>query len=275
MDQIQSALPWVAVLLISGGQLALCFKLASGISTALRDISMLLGGQQPPKTVPAPVPPISVPLSPATIPPAGSLQPAVKTGQGPPVALPVTQAPPPKDNFDACMVFVWPEEGGFSNDPQDHGGPTNLGVTEPDLVRAGMPATIDDIKALTKPIAASRIYRPFYWNAMHCDELPRGVDLCVFDLGINAGIHEAAKLLQRDVGVTTDGVIGPLTIAAVKNKPAADIIRTFTEERLSFYQSLKQFDRFGRDWTKRTNDCHAAALKMAQGAAALAPVAKS
>ena len=182
---------------------------------------------------------------------------------------------PPSDNFNACMAFVWPEEGGFSNDPQDHGGPTNLGVTEPDLVRAGMPATIDDIKALTKPIAAARIYRPFYWNAMHCDELPRGVDLCVFDLGINAGIHEAAKLLQRDVGVATDGVIGPLTIAAVKTKAPADIIRTFTEERLSFYQSLKQFDRFGRDWTKRTNDCHAAALKMAGGAVAPAPLAKT
>lgn len=223
--------------------------------------------------VPAPAVPTLSPV--ATHPVLLPYAPAPAPLPAPSKPIPVPAAVVVKDNFDDCMAFVWPEEGGFSNDPQDHGGPTNLGVTGPDLVRAGMPSSIDDIKALTKPVAAARIYRPFYWNAMHCDELPHGVDLCVFDLGINAGIHEAAKLLQRDVGTVTDGVIGPKTIAAAHAKVAADIIRTFTEERLGFYQSLRQFDRFGRDWTKRTNDCHAAALKMAMEAAAPAPLAKT
>lgn len=164
------------------------------------------------------------------------------------------------------MAFVWPEEGGFSNDPQDHGGPTNLGVTLPDLERAGLPPTIEELKSLTKDSAANQIYRPFYWNAMHCDELPPGVDLEVFDLGINAGIHEAAKLLQRAVGAVADGVIGPKTIAAVHAMAPLAIIQAFNTERVTFYKSLKQFDRFGRDWLKRSADCYAASTKMATNA---------
>lgn len=184
---------------------------------------------------------------------------ATPTCQLPPKPLPTTA-----DRFAECMAFVWPEEGGFSNDPQDHGGPTNLGVTEEDLAQVGLPHTLGDIKALTKDVAANRVYRPLYWNAMHCDELPAGVDLEVFDLGINAGIHEAAKLLQKDVGTAQDGVIGPLTLAAAHAKPSQSIIATFNNERVTFYKSLKQFDRFGRDWLKRSADCYALATKMAK-----------
>lgn len=218
----------------------------------------------PPATHPTPVVAAPIPV-----------QPAIKPVVAPSIAVPALHPTVASDNFDACMAFVWPEEGGFSNDPQDHGGPTNLGVTAPDLVAAGMPSTIDDIKALTKPVAAARIYRPQYWNAMHCDELPHGVDLCVFDLGINAGIHESARLLQHAVGTTVDGVVGPKTISATKASDPVAIINTFTDERLNFYKSLKQFDRFGRDWTSRTNHCHTAALKMASEAAAPAPLAKT
>jgi lysozyme family protein len=273
-DILQNLLSKADLLIVFMGMALLLWRSLSALQSSNSEnvsltqmlAKLIVGQQVPDKPLPSPV----VPPKPAAVQP--SVPASAKPSEPP---KPPPAAPAASDNFNACMAFVWPEEGGFSNDPQDHGGPTNLGVTIPDLAQAGMPATVDDVKALTKPIAAARIYRPFYWNAMHCDELPRGVDLCVFDLGINAGIHEAAKLLQRDVGTATDGVIGPATIAAAHARAAADIIRTFTEERLSFYQSLKQFDRFGRDWTKRTNDCHAAALKMAGEAASAAPLAKT
>jgi lysozyme family protein len=271
IQALLTALPWLAAVIVP----VVIFLRMSRTQDKLVDVlGEALGRHLTPATGAVPavpslpsVPPALSPAAPHPVAPPAPLGAAAK-----PVPAPAPVTGP--DNFDACMAFVWPEEGGFSNDPQDHGGPTNLGVTGPDLVRAGMPSSIEDIKALTKPVAAARIYRPFYWNAMHCDELPRGVDLCVFDLGINAGIHEAAKLLQRAVGATEDGVIGPLTIAAARTKPAADIIRTFTEERLAFYRSLKQFDRFGRDWTSRTNHCQTAALKMA-GETVTPPLAAS
>ena len=62
---------------------------------------------------------------------------------------------------------------------------------------------------------AKRIYRAKYWDAQRCDELPAGVDYAVFDYGVNSGIGRSKKVLQRVVGVTADGVLGPATMRAV------------------------------------------------------------
>ena len=61
------------------------------------------------------------------------------------------------------------------------------------------------------------IYRKNYWDRMKCDDLPRGLDLCVFDFGVNAGTGRSAKYLQRMIGTTVDGGIGPNTLRAVAN----------------------------------------------------------
>src|SRR6516165_7677378 len=49
------------------------------------------------------------------------------------------------------------------------------------------------------------------------DALPPGVDLSVFDMGVNAGIWRSVRLLQQALGFTgeeMDGSIGPETLAA-------------------------------------------------------------
>ena len=50
---------------------------------------------------------------------------------------------------------------------------------------------------------------------MQCGALPAGLDLEVFDFGVNSGPAESVKTLQRLVGVTQDGSVGPITLAAV------------------------------------------------------------
>ena len=40
---------------------------------------------------------------------------------------------------------------------------------------------------------------------MKGDQLPSGLDLCVFDFGVNAGTGRAAKYLQKMIGATADG----------------------------------------------------------------------
>ena len=49
------------------------------------------------------------------------------------------------------------------------------------------------------------------------DALPTGVDLSVFDMGVNAGSWRSARLLQRALGFTGEEVdccMGPETLAA-------------------------------------------------------------
>jgi uncharacterized phiE125 gp8 family phage protein len=94
-------------------------------------------------------------------------------------------------------------------------------------------------------------------------ELPAGVDLAVFDAGLNAGPSRAVRWLQEVAGVEPDGVIGPLTRVAVLRRPAAAIIAGFSARRLPFLQRLSTWRAFGRGWSRRVRETEAAALAMA------------
>ena len=115
------------------------------------------------------------------------------------------------------MPFIFKAEGGYSDNPADPGGPDQFRHHARNLeerTKATRILTADDVKKLT-PAVAKEIYRTAYWNRMQCGALPAGLDLEVFDFGVNAGPGEAVKTLQKIVGVTQDGSIGPITLAAL------------------------------------------------------------
>ena len=174
-------------------------------------------------------------------------------------------------NFTQCLAVVFAEEGGYTNDPNDSGGPTNFGITLADLKewRKNPDLTAEDVKTMTRA-EAQEIYRSEYWNPMQCGDLPNGVDLEVFDFGVNAGVRGAVKTLQTVVGVTADGSIGPITLAATKAGDPHAIIQNFSARRLDFYRGLAKFPVFGAGWTNRTNSVEQAALKMVGTAAPVA-----
>jgi hypothetical protein len=190
--------------------------------------------------------------------------------QAPPRAAARVQAPAPANpsdqqgssRFDACMPFIFKAEGGYSDNPADPGGPTNFGITLATLrAYEGDPnLTADDVKKLT-PAVAKEIYRTAYWNRMQCGALPAGLDLEVFDFGVNSGPAESVKTLQRLVGVTQDGSVGPITLAAVRQFNVGDLIARFAQARLAFYQSLNM-PEFEQGWATRVAQIQTAAAKM-------------
>ena len=164
--------------------------------------------------------------------------------------------------FDACMPFIFKAEGGYSDTPGDPGGPTNFGITLATLkAYEGSPnLTAQDVKNLT-PATAKEIYRSNYWNRMQCGALPAGLDLEVFDFGVNAGPGEAVKALQRIVGVTADGSIGPITLAAIGQFKPRDLISQYSEARLAYYKGLNN-PEFEQGWTARVAQIQTAASQM-------------
>lgn len=171
-------------------------------------------------------------------------------------------------NFPTPILdFALREEGGFSDDPRDPGGATMAGITIATFRKLmGDPSlTIDDLKAITPGEEAS-IYAKGYWSVVRGPDLPSGVDLSVFDFGVNAGPGRSERLLQEAVGVAADGVLGPISMAAIaKNLPSA-IITTLAKLQMVHYQSLPDFPTFGSDWTARTARRTKAALAMAAAA---------
>ena len=166
-------------------------------------------------------------------------------------------------SWPAALAFVWlPSNDGqhLHTEAHDSGGATNMGVTaatwataiEHGLVSGDLAAATDRDLAL--------VLRTMFWNVVQGDALPAGVDLAVFNFAMAAGPGRAARVLQRDVGVTQDGQIGPLTLAAVAGQPAPGIIAALTNSEESFYAGLAAAKYFLRGWDRRAEDCRIAAL---------------
>jgi lysozyme family protein len=153
-------------------------------------------------------------------------------------------------NFDAAFDVLIKHEGDFVNHPSDPGGKTRYGITEAVARRVGYRG---DMRELPLDLA-KRIYREDYWQAVRAEQLPPAIRYAVFDAAVNSGPAQSVRWLQRALGVTDDGVIGPQTLSAA-NQANPDALRArLVVQRLRFMTNLGTFDDFGRGWTRRCCD---------------------
>lgn len=160
-----------------------------------------------------------------------------------------------KGNLERCLPETLSYEGAFTKDPRDPGNWTGgkvdkgtLRGTNKGIAAASYPTL--DIEHLTdKQIA--EIYDVKYWRPIRGDDLPIGIDLTTFDYGVNSGPSRSAKDLQRVLGVTADGAIGPQTLKAAIVADARSVVKAHCARRLGFVQSLAIWNTFGRGWAAR------------------------
>jgi hypothetical protein len=135
--------------------------------------------------------------------------------------------------FERCLALVLALEGGASNHPQDPGGYTDLGISLAAVQHRQLPdGTLEfdldhdgdvdqlDLKLMRQAwdegdqVLVKRFYRDEYWLKAGCDKFPWPINLLVFDAAVNHGPVSAVILLQQVLGVKTDGIVGPQTIAS-------------------------------------------------------------
>lgn len=149
-------------------------------------------------------------------------------------------------SFEKALEIVLSHEGGYVNDPKDPGGETNFGISKrahPDL----------DIKRLTRDQAAA-IYRRDYWDRCRCGSFDTAVAIIVFDTAVNMGRAFAITTLQHVVGVSPDGIVGNQTIQAVNMLDPVKIVKEYSVLRMLRYTKVKNFDTYGKGWTRRLFD---------------------
>lgn len=147
-------------------------------------------------------------------------------------------------NFDTCIDISLEWEGGYSNLSSDPGGPTALGILQPEYnsYRRSKNLPLQSVRWITKD-EAKAIYKANYWDAMHCDDLPAGVDLVVYDAAVNNGVGRAKQWLD----ITHD-------------------IDAYCNLRLRFDQSLGHLWRvFGAGWATRIEGIRHQAKTLAAG----------
>lgn len=176
-------------------------------------------------------------------------------------------AQPSREPFSQFLSFVLKWEGGFTDDPDDAGGATNLGIiqVEYDRWRKAKGLSRQSVRHITQDEARA-IYRANYWQPLRCDETEWALAGAMFDCGVNMGNPTCVRLLQRIVGVIADGKLGPVTWRAILKFGAASLVKRLCDAREALYRryALKGNQRkYLQGWLNRLNDLRRLVLSAA------------
>lgn len=193
-----------------------------------------------------------------------------------PATVPVGAAGAVLGKFELVYPVVEKWEGLYSNDPDDPGGPTNMGITQQDLARwRQRPVSVDEVRDLTRT-EARQIFRAFYYDPIHGDELPLAAAQVCYNSAVLEGVVKGGKYLQQALrqqgqDVAIDGAIGPQTIAACGKVDIVALVTDYTAQSEARLRSLPLFPKYGKGWLNRLNDVRSVAMGMAK----MAPAATS
>lgn len=157
------------------------------------------------------------------------------------------------DNFEQSTKWILVHEGGYVNHPKDPGGATNMGVIQRtyDAWRRRNNLPTQTVRNIKMDEVLS-IYKDQYWDKIMGDYLPNGVDYALYDFAINSGPARAVKFIQRLLGVKEDGVMGNVTLDAIRSKNDIEqLLIDLNYARWNWLQTLRHFKTFGKGWTRR------------------------
>lgn len=102
------------------------------------------------------------------------------------------------DIFHSALGFVLRWEGGFVDDPEDHGGATNKGITQStyDLWRHNNHLPEQSVKLITEA-EVETIYRQNYWDRLAARKMEPNLYFAAFNCAVNMGVTEAKILLNQ------------------------------------------------------------------------------
>src|SRR5574344_1732364 len=164
-------------------------------------------------------------------------------------------------NVKELLPFILRWEGGFVNDPLDKGGATNKGVIIATWKRCGYDKDgdgdidVNDLKLLTETDVLNRVLKPHYWDRWKADQIKsQPVANILVDWVWGSGVH-GIKIPQRLLGLKDDGIVGPLTLAAVNNADPRKLFDDIKKEREAFLNRIVERDpsqkRFIKGWFNR------------------------
>jgi len=151
--------------------------------------------------------------------------------------------------------FIRSWEGGFVNDPYDRGGATKWGITIGTFRSVyGKGKTVEDLKAMTED-QWDHIFKVLFWDKFRADEIQsQSIANLVVDWIWASGTLQIKKV-QRILGVTVDGVVGPKTIAAINNYSGGQraLFDRIKVQRTAFINAIAVGTqaRYKKGWSRR------------------------
>ena len=137
-----------------------------------------------------------------------------------------------RHNFQACLDFMLDLEGGY----QLHHNSGEATHTYAGIYRAAHPTWLGwEYITAGEPVPECLVlefYEVEFWDKISGDELPNGLDLMLFCMAVNSGVHNASVLLQKVLGSFPDGIIGSKTLALANMYTLQNTTETVVSEKL-------------------------------------------
>jgi lysozyme family protein len=108
--------------------------------------------------------------------------------------------------FKDALKFVLAWEGGYTNHPDDLGGPTNKGITQKrysEYSEKYFKPKQSVGKILDSEV--KQIYKEYYWEPVRSKYLAAPLGLVLFDTSVNFGPAGAIRRLQKSLNLTVTG----------------------------------------------------------------------
>ena len=172
-------------------------------------------------------------------------------------------------DFKISFKITGHNEGGYANDPNDRGGETYAGISRKFWTNWAGWQLIDNYKdkngivGIDKAMANNpnmeaaieSFYKKNFWDVNKLDLInEQQIANTVYDFGVNSGVSQAAKALQKVINVSVDGIIGNQTIDAVNKGDAESIHNAYNLYRDDFYTNLAKRPgqgKFLKSWLSR------------------------
>lgn len=102
----------------------------------------------------------------------------------------------------------------------------------------GKDKTCEDLKKITDEQWFT-IFKTGYWDKINADKIKNQsiANLCV-DMAWGSGPIKAAKKIQRVLGVTADGIIGKITLAAINSANQKELFDKLKEMRSVWFNNI-------------------------------------
>ncbi len=161
------------------------------------------------------------------------------------------------------LIEKW--EGGYVNDPDDKGGPTNMGVTLKTWQKCGYDKNGDgvidkqDLRLVTRDEMIQVILKPHYWDVWQADKIRnQSVANLLVDWLWCSG-PRTIVIIQHLLDLKTDGIVGKKTLRAINSYPNQEKLHLqIKTARIYFIDKLCEIEaknnKFKRGWKNRISD---------------------
>jgi lysozyme family protein len=175
--------------------------------------------------------------------------------------------------FEDAIDVILVHEGGYVDNPHDHGGASNWGISlryllatgglkahpELDLNHDGL-IDFRDMRLIPKDMAIA-IYERDWWAPHQYGSInDQQVATKLFDMAVNMGAARAGKLAQSALvacgkPVSVDGVLGAKSFTAINSLDPANFLHVLRQKQADFYRAIVAHDptqaQFLKGWLRR------------------------